>query len=84
MIFDKHFYILRRKSTHIYDKMYNFITLKKKKTFSVGRLFTVGRTWTIKQLIFFGLRMHVSYHLVVGSNRMRAKLLCFYRQDVYS
>ena len=31
MIFDKHFYILRRKSTHIYDKMYNFITLKKKK-----------------------------------------------------
>ena len=28
---------------------------KKKKTFSVGRLFTVGRTWTIKQFIFFGL-----------------------------
>ena len=29
---------------------------KKKKPFSVGRLFTVGRTWTIKQFIFFGLR----------------------------
>ena len=26
--FDKHFYILRRKSTHIYDKMYNFMTLE--------------------------------------------------------
>ena len=42
-----------RKSTHIYDKMYNFMTMKKKKTFSVGRLFTVSRTWTIKQLFFF-------------------------------
>ena len=50
--FDKYFYILRRKSTHIYDKMYNFMTFEK--TISVGRLFTVGRTWTIKQLFFGG------------------------------
>ena len=43
--FDKHFYILRRKSTHFYDKMYNFMTLKKKKKLfrSGGFLRSVGR-----------------------------------------
>ena len=43
--FDKHFYILRRKSTHIYDKMYNSMTLKKKKKKfrSGGFLRSVGR-----------------------------------------
>ena len=39
--FDKHFYILRRKSTHIYDKMYNFMTLKKKKK-KKKKLFWLG------------------------------------------
>ena len=31
--------------------------MKKKKTFSVGRLLTVGRTRTSKQLFFLGLRL---------------------------
>ena len=52
--FDKHFYILRRKSTHIYDKMYNLKTLreKKKKNF-FGREAFYGRSDVDNQTIYF-------------------------------
>ena len=50
--FDKHFYVLRRKSTHIYYKMYNFMTLKKKKNF-FGREAFYGRSDVDNQTIYF-------------------------------
>ena len=64
--FDKHFYILRRKSTHIYNKMYNFMTVekkKKKKKNFFGREAFYGRSDVDNQTIYFFWPYHKDFML---------------------